>query len=125
VDADGKPYAELAAIKEREQAATPAPWGTSEDENAWQLSGDLDTGFRPPCLIEAAKYSEHGPSYWPGEADAAFIVAARTTPHSRWQAADGTRPGVTPSRARRSLAATLRHRLQTVSVLLDLSKGTA
>jgi hypothetical protein len=75
---DDRLTAELAAIKERGQAATPSPWGAGEDENSWRLSGDLDTGFRPPCLIEAAKYSAYGPSYWPNEADAAFIVAART-----------------------------------------------
>jgi hypothetical protein len=77
--ADTDPVAaELAAIREREQAATRGPWGTEEDNSRWQLSGDLDTGFRPPLLIAAPKYDPGYPAVYPSDADAAFIVHART-----------------------------------------------
>jgi len=59
----------LAEIREREQAATPGPWGPSVDIadeiHPWEVvrSGDL-----PPVELEADAQ---------GQADAAFITAAR------------------------------------------------
>jgi hypothetical protein len=89
----GKVAAELAAIRDREQAATPGPWWFDEDDEVWRLHG---VRARIPAwqvpgsgalipeqivnaqILKAPKSGTPYAEYWPGEADAAFIVAARS-----------------------------------------------
>ena len=81
--------AELDAISEREQAATPGPWWSDEDELMWRLHGVHgympampDLGITPQVInhqiLKAPKQGTPYAEYWPGEADAAFVTAART-----------------------------------------------
>lgn len=81
--------AELDAIREREQAATPGPWWSDEDELMWRLHGVRgytpampDLGIAPQVInrqiLKAPKSGTPYAEYWPNEADAAFIVAARS-----------------------------------------------
>ena len=85
---DDKLTAELAAIKEREQAATAGPWWFDEDDQVFRLHGvhmiipPVMEGFPEQVLnhqiLKAPKQGSPYAEYWPNEADAAFIVAART-----------------------------------------------
>lgn len=81
--------ARLTEIREREQAATTGPWWFDEDELTWRLHGvhamipaQMD-GLIPEQvmnhqILKAPKTGTPYAEYWPNEADAAFIVAART-----------------------------------------------
>jgi hypothetical protein len=93
--ADTDPLAtELAAMQEREQAATPGPWWFGEDDLMWRLHG-VHATIPAQCfpgsdevmfpeqvinhqILKAPKKGTTYAEYWPGEADAAFIVAARS-----------------------------------------------
>jgi hypothetical protein len=86
--ADDKLTAALAAIKERAEKATPGPWWFDESDLAWRLHGvhaiipPVMEGFPGQVLnhqiLKAPKTGTPYAEYWPNEADAAFIVAART-----------------------------------------------
>jgi hypothetical protein len=86
--------ADLAAIRSREQAATPGPWWFGEDDLMWRLHG-VHATIPAQCfpgsdevmfpeqvinhqILKAPKKGTTYTEYWPGEADAAFIVAARS-----------------------------------------------
>lgn len=70
--------AALAAIREREQAATRGPWEAEDDEDCWRLFGAVSGFLHPMQLAKAPKHGTPYAEYWPNEADAAFIVAARS-----------------------------------------------
>lgn len=86
--ADDPLAAELVAIKGRTEAATPGPWWFDEDDRTWRLHGVH--AIIPPFMegmpeqvmnhqiLKAPKQGTTYAEYWPSEADAAFIVAART-----------------------------------------------
>lgn len=81
------PLALLAGIKERTEAATPGPWWSDDGEDCWRLHG---VAARIPAhgpvpeqvvnkqILKAPKQGTPYAEYWPGEADALFIIAART-----------------------------------------------
>lgn len=80
---------ELNAIEVREQAATRGPWWFDEDDLMWRLHGVRDVippqldGLIPEQVInhqilKAPKSGTRYAEYWPSEADAAFIAAARS-----------------------------------------------
>ncbi len=79
----------LAEVREREQAATPGPWWSDEDELMWRLHGVHAIipaqmgGLIPEQVMnhQIAKAPKSGTpyaEYWPNAADDAFIVAARS-----------------------------------------------
>lgn len=86
--------ARLAAIREREQAATQGPWWSDQDERVYRLHGVHAT--IPPQMfpgtdevmipehvmnhqiLKAPKQGTSYAEYWPGEADDAFITHARS-----------------------------------------------
>lgn len=80
--------AAVAEVRARELAATPGPWWFDEDDLVWRLHGVhavLPTGLAwlPDQVInhqilKAPKQGTPYAEYWPNEADAAFIVHART-----------------------------------------------
>lgn len=84
---DDRLTAELAAIKARADAATRGPWWFDEDDEVFRLHGvhaiipPVMDGFPEQVLnhqiLKAPKQGTPYAEYWPGEADAAFIVAAR------------------------------------------------
>lgn len=86
--ADDKPLAELAEIKARADAATPGPWWFDESDLVWRLHGvhavlpPFMEGFPEQVvnhqILKAPKTGTTYAEYWPNEADAAFIVNART-----------------------------------------------
>jgi hypothetical protein len=76
--ADDELTSALAECREIEQAATPGPWEAEENDDCWQLFGAVTPNFHPLQLIKAPKRDTPYAEYWPNDADAAFIVAART-----------------------------------------------
>jgi hypothetical protein len=87
-DAGDRLTAELAAIKARAESATAGPWWFDEDDQVFRLHGVYT--IIPPFIegmpgqvvnhqiLKAPKTGTPYAEYWPNEADAAFIVAART-----------------------------------------------
>jgi hypothetical protein len=75
---DARLAAELAAIRERERAATRGPWEGEDDEDCWRLFGATGTGLHPLQILKAPKRGTPYAEYWPREDDAKFIVAARS-----------------------------------------------
>jgi hypothetical protein len=85
---DDRLTAELAAIKERAGKATAGPWWFDEDDQVFRLHGvykiipSFMEGIPDQILnhqiLKAPKTGTPYAEYWPNEADAAFIVAART-----------------------------------------------
>ena len=86
--ADDRLSAELAAIKARVAAATRGPWWFDEDDLVWRLHGvyTIIPSFAEGVpeqvvnhqILKAPKQGTPYAEYWPNDADAAFIVAART-----------------------------------------------
>lgn len=68
----------LDEIRAFEQAATPGPWEAEDHDDCWQLFGAVTTFGHPMQLIKAPKSGTPYAEYWPDEADADFIVTART-----------------------------------------------
>jgi hypothetical protein len=85
---DNPASAALEEIRAREQAATRGPWWFDEDDLMWRLHGVhavLPTGidWLPDQvlnhqILKAPKSGTPYAEYWPNDADAAFIIAART-----------------------------------------------
>jgi hypothetical protein len=68
----------LNGMRAAEQAATRGPWKAEDNENCWKLFGAVAPLTHPLQLIKAPKRDTPYAEYWPGEADSAFIVTART-----------------------------------------------
>lgn len=86
--ADDPLAAALDEIGQREQGATPGPWWHDEDDKVWRLHG-VRAVLPSPIkglpgqvvnlqILKAPKTGTPYAEYWPGEADTAFITAART-----------------------------------------------
>jgi hypothetical protein len=72
------PLAQIAAMREREAAATRGPWLAEDSGDCWQLFGAVTPGIHPLQLIKAPKCGTPYAEYWPDDADAVFIAAARS-----------------------------------------------
>lgn len=76
----------VAQIRARTEAATPGPWWADETRECWRLHG---AAFTVPAqgevpgqvmnrqILKAPKCGTPYAEYWPGAADAEFIVMAR------------------------------------------------
>jgi hypothetical protein len=76
--ADDRLAVELAAIRERERAATRGPWEGEDDEDCWRLFGATGTGLHPLQILKAPKHGTPYAEYWPRKNDAEFIAHARS-----------------------------------------------
>lgn len=59
------------------QAATPPPWLWDESDTTMRLIGDFGPNRHGMQILKAPKKGTPYAEYWPNEADAAFIAAAR------------------------------------------------
>ena len=77
----------LADVREREQAATPGPWWSDQDDGVYRLHGvagripaqdPIPEQVMNKQIAKAPKQGTPYAEYWPDEADDAFITQART-----------------------------------------------
>lgn len=76
--ADTDPAAYLAKLRALTDTATNEPWDDEDDDDCWRLFGSRGDANHPIQLLKAPKHGTPYAEYWPSEADAAFIVAARS-----------------------------------------------